>query len=134
MKPSPFITWEKMSSQLYLHENGEFAISIKLADQSSQISGIMFFSSELISCLIELKTFIGFFDISWIKPQWKSTVQCVTLWSKCFFFTFVIKFWLNFLTLWSFVYTHLKLICLKMFWIFWRTGQEDYCKVVGMEK
>ena len=64
MKPSPFITWEKMSSQLYLHENGEFAISIKLADQSSQISGIMFFSSELISCLIELKTFIGFLDIS----------------------------------------------------------------------
>lgn len=68
-----------MSSQLYLQENGEFAISIKLADQSSQISGIMFFSSELISCLIELKRFIGFLGITWIKPQWKSTVQCVTL-------------------------------------------------------
>ena len=25
-------------------------------------------------------------------------------------------------------------MCLKMFWIFWRTGQEDYCKVVGMVK
>lgn len=42
VKPSPFINWEKMSSQLCLHENGEFAISIKLADQSSQISGIIF--------------------------------------------------------------------------------------------
>lgn len=47
-----------MSSQFYLHGNGGFTLSIEPADQSSQIRGILFLSSESISCLIELKRFV----------------------------------------------------------------------------
>lgn len=49
-----------MSSQFYHPGNGGFAISIELDDQSSQISGLLFFSGEIISCLIELNRFTGF--------------------------------------------------------------------------
>lgn len=46
-----------MCSQFYPHGNGGFAIAIELADQSSQVSGLQFFSGELISYLIELNRF-----------------------------------------------------------------------------
>lgn len=49
-----------MPSQFYHPGNGGFAISIELADQSNQISGLLFFSGEIMSCLIELNRFIGF--------------------------------------------------------------------------
>lgn len=49
-----------MCSQFYPLGNGEFAISIEPAAQSSQISGLLFFSGEIISFLIELNRFIGF--------------------------------------------------------------------------
>lgn len=48
------------SSQFYHPGNGGFAISIELPGQSSQISGLLFFSGEIINCLIELNRFIGF--------------------------------------------------------------------------
>lgn len=62
-----------MCSQFYPLGNGEFAISIEPANQSSQISGLLFFSDEIISSLTELNRFIGFLGMhaeSHNENQW----------------------------------------------------------------